>query len=203
MKKSLFLVSVLLIVIAGTFSLKAQCPAGYTPHITYVTLNGCEYQIDVCIKCPIGPAPGAAQIQSITKLDASCYQTLTMQEVLDACEAQVFNWDFITNVACLDLDGPPCPDQSEEFIIKHWICWKAEMSNYMGDIYMRYTPCDYDAYCKEHFIVCYNGLDYVKTLVSPPTIVGTVNCELEIWEFTEPTEVGEISECYIYQTDCY
>lgn len=208
MKKTLLLVVLIgFIAIFSNVNTQAQCPVGYTQKTVFIYIGPCLYQVDLCVKCPTGPVPGAVQIQGFfKKTTPPCLPSVGFQTALDAAEAQILNFDYINHILCENtVQGPPCPDQSDEVQVAHAVCWEAECKIEDGVKYVYYRPCEGANSCVEKYTVCRNpDGSYSQTATYPPTIDGdgTVNCTLEAWEVTEPDVVGQISSCFISHTIC-
>lgn len=178
--------------VTGGTELKAQCPTGYTPRVVNLVVNGCTYEVHLCVKCSTGPVPTQVQVTGFIKVATipACIQAWNAEQVLTDIEFQVRNYDFVFNFLCNPRTGPPCPTQSDP--IQYWSfpCWLQEPDGF-------YHPCDYDTYCYEVDTYCYDSLagKYQKTVVTGPTMVGTPDCTLEAGE-------AEQGECFIHHTNC-
>jgi len=187
---------------------KAQCQTGYTPRTLNIEVNGCTYQVNVCVKCVTGPTPGEIKIRDITQIvtEPACEQEWSFQEVLNYINNHISTFDFMNTYLCLSITAPPCPGQSNVYTFYHWVCYNIELISYFGEDHIVYRPCDYDNYCVESFTYCFQSIPppgyFSKTRVSGPTMVGSVNCTLEAWEVDIPDEYNTTTECYIYHTLC-
>ncbi|GDX64565.1 hypothetical protein LBMAG35_14030 [Chlorobiota bacterium] len=205
-----FLVIVLFFFLMGSNeNLVAQCPTGYTPVRITMTINGCPYNVDLCVKCSVlGQLPNSVAVTGFMQIQTTppCVQTLNVQQVLQYIETYVSTYDFYYSWLCQNnSSAPPCPQQSNEIEIYHWNCWKAELIEYAGQQSIYYSPCNYDTYCYEKISWCFdaNQNKYVRTVVSGPTqIGGKPDCNLEAWEITLPTIVGQSSQCFILHSSC-
>lgn len=184
----------------------AQCPDGYTPRTVYMTINGCPYQVDLCVSCSVGPVPSSVSVIGLLQIPQTppCVQTWTFQQVLQEVESQVSTWDYMYTYLCDPMTAPPCPNQAYNSM-NHWVCWKIQCIEYLGEITLYYVACDYDNYCEETYSWCWqadeHGGHYVRTSYEHH-MVGSINCTLEGWQIHVPTVPGTESECYIYHTPC-
>jgi hypothetical protein len=193
--------------IVGTSELKASaCPNGFTPRTVQMNINGCTYEVNICVKCQTGIAPAEIQIRDFSHivLSPECEQTWTIYQVLDYIANQLSTYSFIYAYLCTPLTAPPCPAQSDIHIFRHWVCWNIEVVYYFGKYHIKHTPCDYDNYCEERYKYCYDPIanQNVKTRVYGPALVGSINCTLEASEVEIPDQIDQPTDCYIYHTPC-
>lgn len=173
-----------------------------------MNINGCPYIVDLCIKCsPLGQLPGSVSVRGFMQipLQPPCVQTFTAQQVLQYIELHVTSPDYYYTWICPDQYGaPPCPNQSQPIEILHWSCWQVEMIEYFGEQSLYFRVCNYDAYCCEKISWCYdaNFNKYNRTVLEGPTQVGAPSCSLEAWANTVPTQVGQVSNCFIMHNAC-
>lgn len=181
----------------------AQCPSGFTLKTVTLTIGPCDYDIQLCYKCGI-TNPGEVTIVDIKLKDNSC-TPLPLEQVFDGIYASISNYQFIYTELCPSYNAPDCDDQSDVYIINHWNCWEAELVEYFGDTTYVYRPCNYDSYCKEYAKFCWDPISetYIKTYHDIVQI-GEPNCDdTEIWEVTLPTQLNQVSDCFIYRnTPC-
>ena len=192
-----------IVVLFAAIGLYAQCPNGRTLYTQSLTINGCDYTVDFCVTCPYGPFPLQASIQSITKIDQTCTQTLDFQDVLDAIETQVFNPEVLETYCITGI--PPCDTTTIYSIeISYPMCWRSLYTTYMGNPATKCEPCIENEACIESFDICYNvsTKTYIKSNFMY-SMTGPAPCTLECWEVDEPTSISpEPTECYIVHTAC-
>lgn len=211
MKKSIVVFILFVIAfVANPYQNKAfsQCDVGFTPRTVTIFVNGCVYEVYLCVKCAsisTGPLPTEVKIMGYDKLDLPyCIQTWDDEQVksyiFNTCKTFSF---IITNLCTNPLpEGiPNCPQKSE--VIRFWTfpCWFMEKVNYLGEDKIQYRSCDYDTYCYQEISYCYDNGQIVQT-IEVQQMVGTVSCTLEAFEVDVPTEYDTPTECYIYHTQC-
>lgn len=183
---------------------KAQCPTGWTNVKVPLTINGCQYELDLCVYCsPIGNI-NQTQILSITKLPSipNCIQTWTFQQVVNYVNSQIGTSSFYYSYLCPNMGIPPCAEGvlTQEFYDP--ICWHVKKIMYFGQEHIVYAPCENSAYCYKKMESCYFNGQLRTTTVSGPTLKGTIDCTLEGAYITVPDNYDEWSDCYVYHTDC-
>jgi len=185
---------------------KAQCPTGWTNVKVPLTINGCQYELDLCVYCsPLGNI-NQTQILSITKLPSihNCIQTWTFQQVVNYVNSQIGTSSFYNSYLCPNMTIPPCNDPNR-ITRKYydWTCWRVKKIMYFGQEHIVYAPCENSAYCYKEVDICiFNGI-VRETVVSGPTLMnGPINCTLEGSDIPVPSNYDEWSDCYIYHTDC-
>ncbi len=200
-------VMIVFLFVIGTFEMKASaCKTGFTPRTVNMTINGCLYEVNICVKCATGPAPAEIYLRDFSHivLTPECEQTWTIQQVLDYISQQISTYNWINTYLCDFMTAPPCPNLSEKYKFYHWVCWNIEKIYYSDQTHIIYRACDYDNYCEEEFRYCYDPIlrTNVKTRVSGPTLVGSINCTLEGHEVEVPEYYNYPSDCFIYHTPC-
>ncbi len=211
--KRLFLISITIILLGLTFSaikLNAQCDVGFTPmNITMMVGDNppCPYDVELCVKCPTGPAPGEVYVKGFMPKNTTppCNNGLTIQEVTDYINSQVSTFDFIQTYLCTELDNaPPCPQQSMAFTFHHWLCWQIEIIEYFGEERTHYHPCNYEDECEATYTYCWDSKnqEYDRTIVSLNQTGPS--CTKEALDLTYiPQQLGDPpSDCYISHTTC-
>lgn len=208
MKKILFIVMFFLSLIVLVSQTNAQCPTGYTPRQINMIVNDCPYQVDLCVKCSVlGMLFESVNVTGFMQIPLvdPCIQTLTAKEVLKYIELYVLSPDYYYTHLCENPQGvPPCPGQSQEIEVKYWSCWKVELVEYFGMQALYYRICG-DAYCIERDTYCFDPVtnENKKTKTYGPLQVGVPSCSIEPDEVTFPTQVGQISDCFILHNACY
>ncbi len=182
----------------------AQCQPGYTLRTDTISVNGCNYAINMCVKCAVGPAPGDVILMEFIKLGAGCLQTWNAQQVLTYINNHIKTSNYLLMHLCLAPIPYPCPAQGPEYTFRYWLCFNIEKISYFGEDHIVYRPCDYDNWCEEKYTYCYNPQTQKieGTRTSGPTMVGSINCGLEAHMVPEPTEYDEPTECFIYHSPC-
>jgi hypothetical protein len=170
-------------------------------------INGCVYEVDICVKCALGPEPPEIYIRGFSNIILSppCTQTWSIQEVLNYITNQISTFTFIYTELCSPLYPiPPCPTLSVTHTYRHWVCWKKELIQVFGITKMYYSPCDYDSWCEEEIQYCYDPIAnvYQRHRTNGPTLIGSISCTLEGSQVPDPEEIEEESECWIYHTPC-
>ncbi|MFH1050254.1 MAG: hypothetical protein V1779_04905 [bacterium] len=174
-----------------------------------MTVGNCDWIVELCVDCTIGPAPSTLSVNGYRLSNPSCIPTLTPLQVLAQIESQVMTYDFIYTYLCDPIQNPPpCSTLNPlHWRINHWVCWQMEWYYYFGQYHLVYHPCDYDNYCYEDCDFCWEPLPppngAIIKLCLTPVMVGSVWCTYEGWQVDIPQQGnGNKSECYIYHTPC-
>ena len=176
--------------------------------IVNIPVNGCEYQVIVCVDCTIGVAPTTLAVKSVMKIDNNCEESITPEEILYAINNLVSTYDFIYSNLCVETNYVPLPcyyyeeEEVDPDIIQSqitYLCFKKTYVWYFDEWHINYVACDYDNYCLEEFYFCWIWMDgapqYTKVTTSF-TLHGSQNCTLESWE-------ADFDECFKAHTACY
>jgi hypothetical protein len=186
----------------------AQCMTGFTPMSITIEVNGCDYQVNLCVKCYLGSGPSAGEImiRDITQILSfpPCVQEWQFQYVLNYINNHISTYDFIQSNLCFSVNAPPCPEQSEVYTFYRPLCLNIERISHLGIDHIVYTPCD-DNTCIESFTYCFQAFPppatIIKTRTDGPTMTGPVNCFMEA-TIDIPDEYNQPTECYIYHSPC-
>jgi len=204
MKKILFII--VTVIAIQFFATKAySCPdgPGWFQTIISMQINGCWYDIELCVKCPIAPGEiEEFQIFGITKVatDPPCIQSWTIAEVQNYAINYVKE-NFNTYSLCIGI--PPCGTEQYtwSYIVYHK-CWQKEtLQN--GDIH--YFVCmTANCSCNELWKFCYDVQNdrVIPTLDSGPDS----NCPEPNWicPDAEPVDPpsGITTGCFYIGTPC-
>jgi len=158
MKKFIFILVISFAVfVTNAYS---QCPTGYAPRSVNLRVNGCLYEVSLCVKCSIlGYLPDCVAVTGFMQIpeEPICTQTLNAQQVLQQIESQVENPDFWNTWLCSPVvPPPPCPSKSDPITIIHYDCWKMIGEMYFGDFAIRYVVCNTESGCEETISWCYD-----------------------------------------------
>ncbi len=207
MKKAMFLLIVLIALFSVVKQSNAQCPTGYTLMTVNLTVNGCEYEVKLCVRCsPLGQMPESVSVFGVRKIDPNCVQNWTFQHVVKNIEFQVTNPDYYSTIICPNTLGvPPCPDQTEEVEIRQYNCWKVQLVEYFGVRTLYHVVCGTDTYCLKKITWCYNtnaNPPEYESITTYTNQIGTPTCTEEYDGIRIPTVLWQYSICFIYHTDC-
>lgn len=183
---------------------QAQCDSTWTHVIDTVTVDGCQYEVDLCILCRYA-YPGEVKINSYKNID-SCSTVLNPAEIGQGVIVQLSTWGTLFFDNCQQGGLPPCDVGSREFNYSIPICWQATLlvhdpSNSDNNIYM-YEPCE-GAICEVTYSFCMGPMGHEKTVITSSLKNGPITCTTEGHDIELPTGyVGEYSECYFLHTPC-
>ncbi len=203
MKNVIFYLMILIIGITLFHTeIKAQCLNGFTSYNTTIDVNGCQYDVGICVKCPTGPVPGSLYVRDFKQIPETpaCTQTWSAQEVLNYIQAQVKNFTYIQN-ACDQMNAPPCTT-SVPITYYEWICWEKELIEYFGEETIVYRPCNYDVWCQETWTYCYDGFGDHTVRTDGPTLFGEITCVEGAEQINDPTELNQPTTCFHIHTEC-
>ncbi|MBP7215544.1 MAG: hypothetical protein KBA52_07910 [Candidatus Kapabacteria bacterium] len=199
MKTNIFailLASIMLLV----YNDATACPTGYTSITKTITVGDCDYNVDLCVKCPTGPVPGFITFTGFRLSNPNCENSLDINQVFEGIKAQISNHIFIWNL-CAELQAPPCNEGWSSPITFYWFfCWNKEKVSYFEEDYIVYNACDYDNYCEETYVYCWNGNDYTSTRISGPTMHGVPYCPDQF--YPDPKEYNQPTPCFQIDTNC-
>lgn len=204
MKKYLILIVSILMFTNFTES-QAQCTYPWQHMVEVVTVDGCDYQVDLCVWCRYS-YPGEVRVNSYRNI-GSCSTTLNPAQITQQIYTQLMStYSLWYNICASNL--PPCKNSPPlVFNLQTPLCWKIQLIYIDIDpkknIYVG-IPCDDDAYCysehqycidkygvKHHTVGGYLGYNF------PPDCAETEGYEIKI-----PTVLNEESDCYILHTVC-
>lgn len=205
MKKNIF---ILLIALAMTLTVNdlfgQSCPPGSSPRTINMNVNGCNYEIDICLTCPGGPVPGIVEIIDFKRLE-SCNQTWHPGEVMSYITTMLQNPNYINTVLCATATFPPCSENNPvRLIFKENICWNVTKISYFGENYLIHRPCEDSPYCESSYVYCYDvqAGQVIKTALPHSILSGPINCTKTGDQIQLPVDYDVPSECYMYQTPC-
>lgn len=188
---------------------KDPCPTGWTNIKDTVLIQGCEFEIDLCVLCQFA-YPGRVKIgpEGIRQLDANtCVTTLNAEELVAEAISQVSTNANLWFDFC-QYNLPPCEQKPrKEIKVEIPICWKVllyDITSNPTDYFYLYYPCDDDAYCEVTWEYCVdtNGIVH-HTEGSGTKVNWAPKCTLEGYQVPLPTGyIGEESDCYILHTVC-
>ncbi len=201
-KSFLVLVSILAFTLMTGIEAKAQCPTGYSFQALTLTVQDCDYLVQICYQCNPTNNSMSVKVTLFGLVDPSCIQDppLTPEAILGDIYAQLNDPDYIEDLCGLDI--PPCVgpgsgtlDLSEE----RPTCWRKY--NNSGNYIYEVCPDTEDVYCLTIFKWCYdaNIPEYRYTRTTPTQYGDTDECQSEY----EPDPVpGQHSYCFRIITIC-
>lgn len=185
--------------------LSKHCKSPYQTIIDTITVDGCQYEVDLCVFCGVA-YPGEVIINSVRNI-GSCAPTLTQDQIISQIYSQLSTHAYLWFQYC-QFNVPPCSGKARKKIEwKVYTCWKMILVHNDPDpdnrIYLS-IPCGDDTYCKVTYSYCVDPFGIVQSNVSSYLGVNwPITCTLEGYEIIKPiTYVGEESECYIVHTPC-
>ncbi len=206
MKKIYFLAIIFFIIFGSNNNLHSSCPTGYNSGSVTMTIGSCNYEVHYCYRCGLS-YPGDIYITEAILLTPNCIP-LPLEQVLDQIYTHINNPQYFFNVLCPNSEVVPCDEipNGGPSIELHWTyCWQVKFIQYFGVTTYQYIPCENSATCNEYARFCYDVAtnSYIKTF-SDITISGYPDCiDTEVWEITFPTQLNQVSECFIYRnTPC-
>jgi hypothetical protein len=149
-----------------------NCPFGFVLVSKYVQVNVggviCQYKVYMCIKCNAGPIPQPIEVQfkGFVADPIDCGQNKT--DVKNAICAIIFDPNWIEeNLSddCFSGFGP-CPGTSITMIATTPTCWQKETGL---DDKIYYISCEPYCGCTQAYNVCWDGSNFIKTPVGPPS----------------------------------
>lgn len=197
-----------------TFGMKSEaeakdpCPPGWTTLIDTVTVDGCDYEVELCVYCQFA-LPGKVRFNHYRNID-DCATLLNPSEIEDEIISQIVTFAYSYFDYCQFL-LPPCdqkPRKKITFDIP--ICMKAHLYYKapppLNDYRYLYLPCGDDAYCSVTYSYCVDYFGVAHHTVDPGSTSHNFpySCTKEGYEIIPlPTgSVGDESECYIIHTPC-
>ncbi|MGE5480654.1 MAG: hypothetical protein ACM3U1_09550 [Chloroflexota bacterium] len=192
---------------------KAECLAGYTERTIPMVINGCQYEVTLCVKCSIGPTPSDVVVQpnEIRMISPVGCQTWNPNQVLNYVYSQVMTYDFIYSYLCPNpyITMSPCtdPEQNYKVTTNHWLCWRAYLTEYFGAFYTVIRPCNYYEKCVEEYYWCLNEQGQVerhttRTYSVPSPITAATCYGQSAIDIEWPTAIGDTTDCWFADTPC-
>lgn len=185
------------------FEAKAQCPTGFTFKPITLTVQDCDYHIQICYQCNATNNSMTVMVISFVLDNSLCVQNppITPSAVLDDIYAQLNDPDYIEQLCAFDF--PPCFGPGSGIITfsgKRPTCWRKY--NDYGDILYEVCPDSEDVYCLMDFSWCYDAdtQSYLKLLIGA-TQYGEWEDECPSNDEDDPEE-GEFSDCFHIFTSC-
>jgi hypothetical protein len=177
-----------------------QCPSGTTHHIDTLTIDTCDYIVDMCIDCT-PTHPGTVSINSITPIDSSCVSSLTPEQQINQVMAEVENWAYMYFEVC-PSGIPPCDMDVKRITYNYPVCWVVVYDAVNERNW--YYSCD-DAYCRVVYDICWKmpEMELQKTQISKTPVNFPPSCEfVEAASITFPTTHNGESDCFVIHTVC-
>jgi hypothetical protein len=185
-----------------------QCPDGTSPYFKVFQINGCDYEVQICVTCdPSTTNVALLSVFGFTKLNLLCNQTWTPNQIKDEIWNQILEDSNLKALLDEMCDGddptPPCDHPSQVYYVNRYdyICW--EKWNRNGRI--SYYPCfDANVFCTTIYKVCRDSQGFlVKTLHYGPETIGDVEtiCPSDIVPPDPP--LNEESDCWNLKTLCW
>jgi hypothetical protein len=132
----------------------SDCPPGYLSTVQIILVNGCQYSVHLCYKCPASPQEtGEIEVFGFEKVDPNCNQTWDNNHVLQGIYDIVYSQAYLQSW-CINI--PPCNTGSYLWItFAYEKCWEKAYDN--GHIY--YEPCHLqDCMCYVLVRICYDEI---------------------------------------------
>lgn len=183
---------------------KEPCPTGWTSVTDTVTVDGCEFEVGLCVLCSFS-YPGQVKFNYFKQLD-DCASILLPGQIKSQIMSQVQTYAYKYFDYC-QFTLLPC-DQKERKKIKFNspVCWFARLYyKTQNDLRYYYLPCDDDAYCEVTYSYCVDKNGVVQSSPDPGFTPYNFpyDCFLEGHQVPLPTgEIGDESDCYILHTPC-
>lgn len=198
-------VTLFLFIVGVKSEAEAQCDSNWTNLKDTVTVDGCQYEVDLCFLCRLA-YPGQIKLNSYRNI-GPCTTTLDLGQIGQGIIAQISTWGTVFFDYCQQRDLPPCDEGVLEFSYILPICWRAKLDVMVpppGKNIYSYEPCG-GASCEFSFNYCEGLLGPLKTIIGDPIILdGPITCELEGYQILPlPNDfVGQVSACYFLHTPC-
>ena len=183
-----------------------QCPNGFSQSFVTLTVNGCDYTVEICYICYMN-RPSEVHVFGFSKIDPNCPQTWNINQVLAYIYSQVFTPLFLNNLC--GLPGP-CESGNELwYSLFYEICWEKIWSG--GRVW--YLPCNFqNCYCWELWKICWDPAlgQFVNIFVQgpgvscpgyDPAINKCPNPESSVQDPT-PYDPGP-TNCFYISSPCY
>lgn len=178
---------------------KSDCPDGYSEYDFQIWINNCQYNVQVCYKCPSPEADGDIKVFGFGKVDPGCPQTWNTNQVYDVICSQVYTESFILGLCPPPV--PPCDQGGIYYEYVYYRCWY-KLKDMSGKVW--YAPCyTGECFCFDVWKYCWDP--------GPPPLISLVhvlspemNCNYECNDdepFPDPTP-GNQSTCFHLQTPC-
>ena len=193
--KMVFLVLTLALVLMTGKEAAADCPAGFTAATKYVTVNGCQYQVDICYQCNVA-SPSIIRIENFKKVDPNCYQSWNEEQVYSDIRSKLTSGDSL-RVLC-GMPGP-CGD-GKFWTARSVLCWNKTLLN--GTIV--YNPCEPLVYCEVYFELCWDTetQKFIKRYYQPSAIFGSFYCLTPYYAVQDPVQENQPSTCFYIISNC-
>ncbi len=187
------------LLILSNIESNGQCETGYTSKTVTIQAGNCEYYVEVCYKCEVH-FPGTVRINKFWLVDSTCNNALDIDLVVNTFYITMRDGAFIYSNFCPDglYNTPPCGGGYNQFEIHYAYCWQ-QWYRHNGDGPVReYWPCEDNANCTETFKVCRelpsNKFITYDRIFTPPQ---DPPCDLQWYQVTWPSVLGEKSDCFI------
>jgi hypothetical protein len=201
MKKLIFTMLIALFSILSFNEAKATCPSGWSSTIDTLTIDGCDYMIELCLQCNIS-YPSNILLRSITPLDSNC--DLENKDVLIS---MIYSIIYEPNyVSALCFYPGPCGSPTERtWTMRKDFCWKVYKNDKENNKYM---ICDDNCYCTKTVVICWNNL-------TQSFFYNTIQININCPGYNNPYEKcpynyndlpyfapGAYSDCFKVNIDC-
>lgn len=196
---SMFLVLIAALVFMTGKEAAADCPDGHTFKADTITVNGCDYHIEICYQCNAA-SPSIVQVMMFYKLNPNCYQSWNLNQVFQDICSQVYDPIYVH--ALCGMPGP-CGD-GKEYDLKTPICWQKTLVNGV----VKHTPCEPIVYCVEYWEYCWdtdlNQFVRIRRGLPPNqwTIEGDFNCPTPASAVPDPIIPNQPTGCFFLSTAC-
>lgn len=176
----------------------AGCPPGATNSITTTfTVDGCDFEVQICWKCRVTSAPLWYAVTSIRALN-TCNPYVDTRDALDSIYYALTNRTWLFTF-CLE-EIPPCSTGTYSFSARRYNCFKKYQPGGTPLPPVMDIVCDFDSWCQKDYEACMLGPDNMQlTVINDWYQVGTPTCTM-----TEPPNPlhGEESECWRMKPNC-
>ena len=137
--KKIVLFFVFFIVVTFSNNDLISCPPNYDSLVTSVWVQGCEFHIKICFKCPSPTSSADMRVSEWSKVEPGCPLNLSATEIYAAICDQVFDYTFIKARLCPFLDSiPPCSEGGQYMQYSYDRCW---VKYNEGNGIFKYYPC--------------------------------------------------------------
>ena len=203
MKKILvFFVTLTILLLVSSSDLISQPPSGCPPGttnsiLTTFTINGCDFEVQICWRCKVTSSPLVYSITSITQL-TFCTPTVDLLEALDSIYVTLQNPTWLYTF-CGD-DIPPCSTDTYEFSEVRYNYFKKYQPSGTPLPPVRNFVCDYSTWCQKDYSACMLSPGNMQlTVINDWYQVGVPTCDTDEPNNPDP---GKDSDCWLMKPDC-
>ncbi|MFA7325125.1 MAG: hypothetical protein WC121_00530 [Candidatus Kapaibacterium sp.] len=198
------------IFVAKSINIEAKpiCTKPWVNIVDTVTVDGCDYEIDLCVYCAFA-YPGKVKINYYRNI-SGCTPTIPPNQITNQIISQISTYAYFWFDYC-QFNLPPCSGSLRKKI--EWdiyICWKAKLvikgATPHDDVYL-HLPCeDNDTFCRVTYSYCVDEFAVVHHNVSGYLGYNfDPSCTLEgsaVFPLPPSAMVGDETACYVLHTVC-